>query len=214
MKKKNNLPNKIHIFPLNNFIFFPQTTIPLNIFEPRYIEMINDSMKGTKMIGMVQTKKTLKDSKPEVYDVGCLGKITSFNETEGGNCLIVLDGLCRFKIINESTNEKLYREFEVNFDKFENDFLNESEEIKFSDLQLIFKDLKTLFERKGYIVNWKELEKQTLSQIINTLAMTSPFSIEEKQILLETQNTILRKDKLKTILKTYTTDGLNNTTIQ
>lgn len=214
MKKKNNLPNKIPIFPLNNFIFFPQTTVPLNIFEPRYIEMINDSMKGERMIGMVQTKKTYKNSKPELYEVGCLGKITSFNEAEDGNYLIVLNGLCRFKIINESTNEKLYREFEVNFDKFENDFLNESEEIKFSDLQLIFKDLKTLFEKKGYIVNWKELEKQTLNQIINTLAMASPFSIEEKQILLETQNTILRKDKLKTILKTYTTDGLNNTTIQ
>ena len=212
--KKIDLPKKIPIFPLSNFIIFPQTTVPLNIFEPRYIEMINDSMKGERMIGMVQTKKTYKNSKPELYEVGCLGKITSFNETEDGNYLIVLNGLCRFKIINESANEKLYREFEVNFDKFENDFLNESEEIKFSDLQLIFKDLKTLFEKKGYIINWKALEKQNLNETINALAMASPFSLEEKQVLLESQNLQTRKNKIAEILSTYNYDYFDNTTIQ
>ena len=94
----NELPKKIPVFPLSNFIIFPKTTVPLNIFEPRYIDMINDSMKSNKMIGMIQPKNSLnKENVPELHDVGCLGKITSFRETEDGRFLIELKGLIRFK---------------------------------------------------------------------------------------------------------------------
>ena len=214
MKKIEVLPNRIPIFPLSNFIIFPETSIPLNIFEPRYIEMIDDSMKGPRMIGMIQPKKKSDISTPELYKVGCLGKITNFNESEDGRYLIVLDGISRFKILNEVKNNKLYRECNVSFNEFKNDIASNKEEIKFSDLGLIFKDLKTVFQRKGYIINWKEIEKQNLDRTINTLAMASPFSLEEKQALLESQNLTSRKSKLEEILKTYVLDNFSNTTIQ
>ena len=158
--------------------------------------MINDSMSSNKLIGMIQPKNTInKRSQPILHDIGCLGKIISFKETEDGRYLIILNGLSRFKILDEIKNNKLYRECNVSFNEFKNDINSNKEEIKFTDLELIFKDLKTLFQKKGYIINWKELEKQDLNQTINTLAMASPFSLEEKQALLETQNLISRKFK-------------------
>tara|TARA_B100000029_G_scaffold181454_1_gene179148 strand:+ start:288 stop:932 length:645 start_codon:yes stop_codon:yes gene_type:complete len=214
MNKKEKLPDKISVFPLSNFIFFPNTNVPLNIFEPRYIEMVNDSMKGSRLIGMVQPKKKLKSSLNQLYDIGCVGKITSFSETEDGRYLIILNGLSRFKIIKEIKNEKPYRECEISFRDFQDDIKINKEEIKFSDLQLIFKDLKNLFEKRGYSVNWGELKKQSLEQTINALAMASPFSLEEKQTLLETKNLNLRKEKLEEILKTYIFDNFYNDTLQ
>ena len=214
MNKKEKLPNKISVFPLSNFIFFPNTNVPLNIFEPRYIEMVNDSMKGSRLIGMVQPKKNLKNSLDQLYDIGCLGKITSFNETEDGRYLIILNGLSRFKIIKEIKSEKPYRECEISFNDFQDDIKINKEEIKFSDLKLIFKDLKNLFEKRGYSINWGELKKQSLEQTINALAMASPFSLEEKQTLLETKNLNFRKEKLEEILKTYIIDNFHNNTLQ
>ena len=210
-----NLPTILPVFPLSNFIIFPKTTVPLNIFEPRYIDMINDSMQSNKLIGMIQPKNSIdKDNNPELYDVGCAGKITSFNETEDGRFLIELKGLTRFKNIKEIKTEKKYRVLEVSYESFYQDLINEKEEIKFSDLELIFKDLKSLFEKRGFIINWKALEKQSLDETINALAMASPFTLEEKQILLEAENLDLRKNKIAEILKTYTFDIYENNTIQ
>ena len=214
MTKIKIFPNKIPVFPLSNFIFFPHTNVPLNIFEKRYIEMINDSMKSSRLIGMVQPKKKLKNSYDQLYDIGCLGKITSFNETEDGRYLIILNGLSRFKIVKETQNEKLYRECEISFNDFQDDIKINKHEIKFSDLKLIFKDLKNLFEKKGFSINWDELKKQNLEHTINALSMASPFSLEEKQTLLETKNLNLRKEKLEEILKTYIFDNFHNNTIQ
>ena len=115
-----NLPQKISVFPLSNFIIFPNTSVPLNIFEKRYINMIDDSMKGNRIIGMVQPKNNKKNV-PELYSIGCAGKITSFNETDDGRYLIVIKGLNRFKILNELNNNKLYRECEVSFEEFNKD---------------------------------------------------------------------------------------------
>ena len=214
MKNNESLPKKISIFPLSNFIIFPHTSVPLNIFEPRYIQMINDSMKNERIIGMIQPKKQ-KKNKLDLFSVGCAGKITSFNETEDGRYLIVIKGLSRFKILKEINNNKLYREFEITFEDYKKeDMINNNNEIKFTDLKLIFNNLKYFFERRGYNINWKELEKQSLDQTINTLAMASPFSLEEKQILLEAININSRKDQLEKILNTYAVDNFNNKTIQ
>ena len=213
--KINNLPKTILVFPINNFIIFPKTTVPLNIFEPRYIEMIDESMRSNKLIGMIQPKNSINNqSQPILHDVGCLGKITSFKETEDRRYMIELKGLIRFKIIKEIETLKKYREYEIDFQNFNHDLEEEKEELKFSDLELIFKDLKSLFERRGFIINWKELEKQSLDEIINALAMASPFSLEEKQILLEAKNLSVRKNKIAEILSTYTYDFFNNTTLQ
>ena len=176
--------------------------------------MIDDAMKGSRVIGMVQPKKSDDTNKPELYNIGCVGKITNFNETEDGRYLIALKGLSRFKIINEIDNEKKYRECEVSFNEFKSDIITNSDKIKFTDLKLIFKDLKTLFEKKGYIINWKSLEKQDLHETINALAMASPFSLEEKQILLEAKNITERRKKLEEILNTYVLDNFNNKTVQ
>ncbi len=209
------LPNKIPVFPLSNFIIFPKTSVPLNIFEPRYIDMINDSMKSNKMIGMIQPRTSnTKDSVPNLYDIGCLGKITTFQETEDGRYLIELKGIIRFQKIKEIETENKYRVLEVEFSKFNDDLNLKNEELKFSDLELIFRDLKSLFEKKGFIINWKALEKQSLDETINALSMASPFSLEEKQILLEAENLNARKKKISEILKTYTHDIYENTTLQ
>ena len=212
----NNYPKLIPIFPLSNFILFPQTTVPLNIFEPRYIDMINDSMKSNKLVGMIQPKlsKDINDNIPQLHEIGCMGKITSFKETKDSRFLIELKGLIRFKITNEISSDKKYRECEINFENYYEDLENKKEEIKFSDLELIFKDLKSLFEKRGFIINWKALEKQSLDETINALAMASPFSLEEKQILLEAKNLKNRKLKISEILTTYTFDNFNNTTLQ
>ena len=213
--KIDDLPKSIPVFPLSNFIIFPKTTVPLNIFEPRYIDMINDSMKSNKFIGMIQPKSLSNNKiKPELYQVGCLGKITTFRETEDGRFLIELKGLIRFKTIEEIKTEHKYRVLEVDFKNYSQDLENQSEDLKFSDLELIFKDLKSLFEKRGFIINWKALEKQSLDETINALAMASPFSLEEKQILLEAENLDIRKNKISQILSTYTLDNYNNTTIQ
>ena len=214
--KKEELPKTIPVFPLSNFIIFPKTTVPLNIFEPRYIEMINDSIKTDKFIGMIQPK-SINDEKsliPSLHKIGCLGKITSFREAEDGKFLIDLKGIIRFKILKEKKTEKFYRSFEVNFDEYIDDLNDKKENLKFSDLELIFKDLKQLFEKRGFIINWKALEKQSLDETINALAMASPFSLEEKQVLLEAVNLDLRKNKIAEILSTYTFDQYNNTTLQ
>ena len=214
--KLNEFPKKIPIFPLSNFIIFPKTTVPLNIFEPRYIDMINDSMKSNKLVGMIQPKlsKEVNDNTPQLHEIGCMGKIISFRETKDSRFLIELKGLIRFKITNEINTNKKYRECEISFENYYEDLENKKEEIKFSDLELIFKDLKSLFEKRGFIINWKALEKQSLDETINALAMASPFSIEEKQVLLEAKNLNIRKTKIAEILTTYSFDQYNNTTIQ
>ena len=211
----NTLPKIIPVFPLSNFIIFPKTTVPLNIFEPRYIEMINDSMKSNKLIGMIQPKKTTDESSPpNLHKIGCMGKITSFKETEDSRYIIELKGLIRFNIVKEIHSNKKYREYEISFKDFNKDLEDKKEQIKFSDLELVFKDLKSLFEKRGFIINWKELEKQSLDEIINALAMASPFSLEEKQVLLEAETLNIRKNKIAQILSTYTNDVFNNTTLQ
>ena len=214
--KKEELPNTIPVFPLSNFIIFPKTTVPLNIFEPRYIEMINDSMKNDKFIGMIQPKSINNENSliPSLHKIGCLGKITSFKETDDGRYLIDLKGIIRFKIMKEISDNKPYRSCEINFDDYLNDLSEKKENLKFSDLELIFKDLRQLFEKRGFIINWKALEKQSLDETINALAMASPFTIEEKQVLLEAKSLNIRKTKISEILTTYSFDQYNNTTIQ
>tara|TARA_B100000674_G_C37825922_1_gene908090 strand:+ start:210 stop:848 length:639 start_codon:yes stop_codon:yes gene_type:complete len=210
-----NFPKIIPIFPLSNFIIFPNTTVPLNIFEPRYIDMINDSMRSNKLIGMIQPlSNSNQTNKPILHQVGCLGKITSFTETKDERYLIELKGIIRFEVINEIETEKKYRVINVDYKKYLTDLSEKKQNLTFSDLKLIFKDLKSLFEKKGYIINWKALEKQSPDETINALAMASPFSLEEKQVLLETEDLEIRKNKISEILMTYNHDIYENKTLQ
>tara|TARA_B110001454_G_C12516982_1_gene349335 strand:+ start:18 stop:671 length:654 start_codon:yes stop_codon:yes gene_type:complete len=217
MNNKKKLPDILPIFPLSNFIFFPKTSIPLNIFEPRYIQMINDSLKKDRVIGLIQPKfkkNIIDNNKPDLYSIGCAGKITSFNETKDKRIILVLNGISRFKILKEIPINKLYRQCKVEFKDFKEDLIMDNLSIKDSTQNLIFNDFKIFFQKKGYEIDWKELEKQNLNQAINSLCMIAPFSLEEKQILLETKNINDRKIKIKEILNTYILSDINIKTIQ
>ena len=210
----NNLPTKIPVFPLSNFIVFPETTVPLNIFEPRYLQMIDDSMSSNRLIGMIQPKKTGELKKPDLFNVGCLCRIVSFNETEDGRYIIIIKGLNRFSKVSEIKNSKSYRELNVNYEMFKNDENSNNEEFEFDKIKKILNELKSLFEKRGYKINWKDLEGQNVYQTLSALSMASPFSILEKQILLESKSLKERKMKFEEILNTYNTNFSNIKTIQ
>ena len=185
----NSFPEQIPIFPLSGVIYFPKTNLPLNIFEQRYLDLVNDSFRKDKFMGMIQVKK--KDE--EVYKIGCLGKISDFQKSGDGRILINLTGITRFEILEEKENKKLYREFKVEYKKFTSDLTSTLEEV--STISLM-KKVKVFFQKNGLLLNWKELEKLERMQKINTLAMISPVTNEEKQKLLES---VSLKEKVKTL---------------
>ena len=174
-------PKKISVFPLRGAIFFPKTNLPLNIFENRYVSMVEDALKGNKYIGMVQSKKV----EGEVFKVGCLGKIDRHEKTPDGRILINLNGLSRFKIDEEVNNDKLYREFIVNYDDFRDDMKLKEYEVKIEILEKLINNSKKYFSQQGVLIDWKEISKLKAFEQIYTLAMISPFSVSEKQKVLE-----------------------------
>ena len=180
--------------------------------------MVNDSIKKDRLMGIAQPKfdkvKNKETERIELYSVGCVGKIAKFNETEDGRITLILQGISRFKILSELINEKLYREFEVSYDQFKNDLKSNNEIIKSKDADVLFANLKSLFKEGGYIVDWKEINSNSFNKIIDTLSMISPFSLEEKQILLEINTTEERKKKLNEILNIYLKDSFQNKTLQ
>ncbi len=209
MEKK--FPKKIPIFPLSGVIYFPKTNLPLNIFEERYLDLVNDCFRSDKLMGMVQSKR----ENSLVYKVGCLGKISDYQETSDGRVLINLTGITRFEITKEITNKKKYREFEVDYEKFHKDILDK-ENIELSYNKSDFMDkIKRFFEKSGLMINWKEFEKLDESQKINTLSMIAPISNEEKQKLLETVSLNDKTNTLLNIIKFYSYENSSdNETIQ
>lgn len=208
------LPKTIPVFPLSNFIMFPGTSVPLNIFEPRYLQMVNDCMKNNRIIGMIQPKKSGDIKKPDLYEVGCIGKVSSFNETEDGRILIILNGVCRFKTIRENMNNKLYREFLVDYSQFQYDLEKRETKLEKNDISTILNNLKTFFKKQGYIINLKNIRNKSDDETLNDISMASPFSLEEKQIILESKNLDIKKQNILEILNNYIKDDFNNTTIQ
>jgi Lon protease-like protein len=179
---KLNLPNIIPIFPLSGVIFFPKTNLPLTIFEPRYLTLVSDCIKSNKYMGIIQPKMNTTD----VYSIGCLGKITEHKKTKDGKVLINLSGVSRFEINLEINNDKIYREFDVSYEKFSKDQeLEDKKIIMFKKIQTIYEKTKKFFEKNGLLLNWVEFEKLDQDQKINTLAMIAPISNEEKQMILE-----------------------------
>ena len=190
-------PTEIPIFPLQGVVFFPKTNLPLNIFEQRYLDMINDCIKGEKLMAMVQPKIKGND---EVFDVGCLGKITDFERTKDGRILINLNGIIRFRIKKEINNKKLYRKFEVNYNDFIGDMKSENNDIPKKNFVDLMDKSKKLFKKNGYTVNWVEFSKLNVAHQINTLAMITPISVIEKQKLLETITTEKKIETLSNII--------------
>jgi|TARA_B100001248_G_C27327146_1_gene429585 Lon protease-like protein len=186
MKK---FPNIIPVFPLSGVIYFPKTNLPLNIFEQRYLNLVNDAYNKDKLMGMVQSKK----ENNTVYEIGCLGKISDYQKSKDGRILINLTGISRFKILKEVPNNKLYREFQVGYESFLEDVENAQNDV---DAKELMEKARTFFKRNGLLLNWREFEKLDHAQKINTLAMIAPITNEEKQKLLEA---ISLENKIKTL---------------
>ncbi len=205
MKK---FPEVIPVFPLSGVIYFPKTNLPLNIFEQRYLDLVNDAYNKDKLMGMVQSKKEGES----VYEIGCLGKISEYQKSKDGRILINLTGISRFKILKEISNKKLYREFRVDYQKFDKDIESTINEI---DTSSLMKKSKTFFKRNGLLLNWREFEKLDPTQKINTLAMIAPVTNEEKQKLLEAVSIEDKIDTLESIISFYLFEtSFNNQTIQ
>tara|TARA_X000000368_G_C23029268_1_gene711690 strand:- start:1277 stop:1906 length:630 start_codon:yes stop_codon:yes gene_type:complete len=200
MDKK--FPKQIPIFPLSGVIYFPRTNLPLNIFEERYLDLVNDSFRNDKLMGMVQSKR----ENSLVYRVGCLGKISDYQETSDGRVLINLIGITRFEITKEITSKKKYREFEVDYKKFDKDLVVPNKIEAVYDQFNFMEKVKKFFEKNGLMINWKEFEKLDDSQRINTLSMIAPISNEEKQKLLETVTLEDKTNTLLNIIKFYSYD--------
>ena len=197
---KNDLPKTISVFPLSGIIFFPKTNLPLNIFEPRYLALVNDCFKSNKYMGMIQ----LKGNTSDVYSVGCLGKITEYKKLKDGRILINLTGVCRFEINSEIVNDKIYREFEVSYKKFlEDQSLDQKQTALLMRIKDTLERTKIFFKKNGLLLNWDEFEKLDESQKINTLAMIAPISNEEKQMILETVSVSLKIEVLSNIIEFY-----------
>ena len=210
---KNNLPNKIAVFPLSNAVFFPRTILPLNIFEDRYIQLVSDCMKEERLFGMIQPKDQ-SINKPEVYKVGCLGKIINFSETVDKRFIISLSGIIRFKIRKELITEKLYRKFDVDYSDFLSDLdIKKNTSKNYIDESLL-KKIKLFFNKINYSVKFKELEKLNIDQLVSTICMISPFSTEEKQKLIETVSLEDKLNILSEILNFNLIDNQENKTIQ
>jgi Lon protease-like protein len=194
------LPNIIPIFPLSGVIFFPDTNLPLNIFEPRYLSLVNDAIKGNKYIGMIQAKNETS----KVYSVGCLGKIIDHRKTKDRNVLVKLMGISRFEIKTEIKKTKLYREFEVEYEKFSNDLINKkSTNEPLNEINKLYEKTKIFFRKNGLMLHWEEFEKLDQHQKINTLAMIAPISNEEKQSLLEAIHINSKANMLSDIIEFY-----------
>ena len=211
--KKEDLPNKISVFPLSNAIFFPRTILPLNIFEDRYLQLVDDCMKGNRMFGMVQPRNNT-DISPEVYNVGSLGKIISFNETTDKRFIITLLGLTRFRIKKELQKEKLYRSFEVDYSEFLDDLEIKKVETFSSEKKNLLKKIQIFFEKINYPVKYNDLSKLDLDELISNVSMISPFSIEEKQKLIETREFDNKIKVLNEIINFNLLDYQENKTIQ
>ena len=211
--KKDDLPKIISIFPLSDAIFFPRTVLPLNIFEERYIQLVDNCMKDKRMFGMVQPK-TKAGKTPKVYDIGCLGKITSFNETNDGRFIITLSGLIRFKIKKELEVKKLYRIFEVDYSDFLNDLDIKNNNYTNNEKKKLLNKVKIFFQKINYPIDNDELAKLDLDQLISTISMISPFSVQEKQKLIETISIDNKVKVLNEIIDFNLFDNNQSKTIQ
>ena len=203
-----NFPKIIPVFPLSGVIYFPKTNLPLNIFEQRYLNLVNDAYQKDKLMGMVQSRK----ENNSVYKIGCLGKISDYQKSKDGRILINLTGVTRFQILDEVQNKKLYREFKVDYKRFVEDIDNLETNV---DTKMLMDKAQSFFKRNGLLLNWKEFEKLDFTQQINTLAMIAPITNEEKQKLLESVSLENKIKSLESIISFYLFDSNSNSnTIQ
>lgn len=181
-----NLPRAIPVFPLQGALLLPRCRLPLNVFEPRYIQMVERVLATPdRLIGMVQPQPEPADTQsPEICDIGCAGRISSFAETDDGRYLIVLTGVCRFRVKAELATESAYREVAPDWLPFRSDLDEPGEEI---DRPRLYASLRAYFDARDLDTDWEALEEATDEHLVNSLAMSCPFEPSEKQVLLEAE---------------------------
>ncbi len=198
------LPQVIPVFPLDGALLLPGGELPLRIFEPRYLNMVDDAMAGDKMIGMIQTTGGER-SRPKLAGVGCAGKITSFNETSDGTYLITLTGVCRFSAGAELPGNTPYRQVRAAFEAFATDLAQDPDAPGF-DRSRFGKALKTYLNRRELDIDWESAKSAPLDSLVSSLAMGLPFGPSEKQALLEAPSLTARCETLTTLLEIDTSD--------
>ena len=201
-KQEINLPNTIPIFPLKGVVMFPDTYLPLNIFEQRYLKMIDHAISNeNRLIGMIQPKNSNEsEENSSFYSVGCAGKIIKFEETEDNRYLITLKGLSRFNLLSETTNDKNFREANIDWENFSKDLnINEIS----SDFSTLKTALKKYFKSKNIRANMDAIDTFNDYNFVDQITMICPFENNEKQLLLETTSILKREKLLQTILDSY-----------
>lgn len=198
------LPDRLAIFPLEGALLLPGGQLPLNIFEPRYLAMVEDALKGNRLIGMVQpSEATEEPGRGPVYRIGCCGRITAFSETEDQRYLITLNGLIRFEVGEELPIERGYRRVMVDFARFKDDMDDNPQTETAEDIEraALLDALRRYFEVNGLQGDWDIIEKTQDDRLVTSLAMVCPFAPSEKQALLEAPTLAERADTMLAILR-------------
>ncbi len=199
LPKFSDLPSEIPIFPLAGAVVMPGVQLPLNIFEPRYLTMVSDALAGARLIGMIQpTSETLMDDAPEIHRVGCVGRITSYSETNDGRVILVLTGVCRFQVSRELAEHNGYRCVSVDWERFAADY--HSDEGPIADRQGFMDSLKTYCTLQGVEIPWDDIGKMSDNDLTNLLCAHLPLSPEDKQALIETLHTPERASLMRGLL--------------
>ena len=204
-RKAADLPKVIPVFPLDGALLLPGGRLPLNIFEPRYLNMVDDVMAGDRIIGMIQTRGGDKE-RPALAPVGCAGRITSYAESSDGRYLITLTGVCRFRPGKELPVQTPYRQVTAEFEPYESD-LNPAHADGLLDRTMFFDVLKQYLDRRGLEIDWESAKSAPPDALINSLAIGLPFDAAEKQALLEAYSLPDRRDALIALLEIDSAGG-------
>lgn len=198
--KFSDLPKELPIFPLAGAVVMPGVQLPLNVFEPRYLDMVLDSLSSSHLIGMIQpTSETMMDEVPAIHRVGCAGRITSYSETTDGRIVMVLSGVCRFQVSKELPEHKGYRRVSADWERFAADYHAE-EGAAISDREGFLASLKTYCSLRGVEIPWDDIEKMGDCELTNLLCAHLPLSPEDKQALVETLQTSERASLMRGLL--------------
>jgi uncharacterized protein len=194
-RQPTDLPKTIPVFPLSGSLLLPRTDLPLNIFEPRYLAMIEDAMMGDRVIGIIQPVENDEADKPKLENVGCAGRITSYSETDDGRLLVTITGVCRFNLKKETVVKTPYRQVSVDYKPFAIDFVNETGARSVNRDQLI-SAFRQYLEANNMSADWQEVQSVSTEVLVNTLSLLAPYPPREKQALLEAPDLKSRADVL------------------
>jgi Lon protease-like protein len=215
------LPSRIPVFPLRGAILLPRATLPLNIFEPRYLEMIDNVMSGARVIGILQPllsgddeQESPSEKTAELRGVGCVGRVTSYQELEDGRLLITLTGITRFQCVGEAESEMPYRIMSVSYDKYASD-LTEGLGEEMVDRPNLLRVLRTYLEANRLKTDWSTIQRASNEFLINALSVMCPYGPEEKQALLEAKDLRSRAEVLVALAEIdLASNGSSGTTLQ